>query len=72
MKRGEVDLLGGDELIVGLLADIVDVVDNERIAELVLGEKDYLCTTGGQPTHNCLSHPTGATLGMVSVHDRDM
>ena len=62
MERGEVDLLGGDELVAGALAQVFDVVDEERVGELVLGEQDELGAAGGEAGCDLGADARGAAL----------
>lgn len=48
MEGAKVDLLGGDELVARLCAQVFDVVDEEGVGEGVLREKDDLRTAGGE------------------------
>lgn len=42
MERGQVDLFGGDELIIGIFAEVLDEIDDEGIGQGVLCQKDNL------------------------------
>jgi hypothetical protein len=43
-------MLGGYEFVVGLCAEVFDVVDEERVGERLSNEQDYLRTARGQPS----------------------
>ena len=60
MERGEVDLLGGDELVAGLRAEVFDVVYEEGVGKGVLGKQDELCASRGK-TFGYFGADTGCT-----------
>lgn len=62
MQGGEVDLLGGNELVVGVSADIVNVLDYERVAQRMLCEKDYLRASRSKIADDCFAYTTRAPL----------
>lgn len=62
MQGGEIDLLGGDEVVVGFCADVFDVVDNEGVAKGVLGEEDDLCAASCEGADCGFAYATGAAL----------
>jgi hypothetical protein len=66
VKGGEIDLLGSDEVVVGVVPDIFDVVDDEWVAEGVLGKEDDLCASGRECSHGCFTYAACAALLVVS------
>ena len=44
VQRCEVDMLGGNELIACLRAQVFDVINKEGVGEGLLDQKDNLCT----------------------------
>ncbi len=69
MQRREIDLLGSNELIVCILAYILDVFYNEWITQDVLGQEYNLGSPGGESTDNCFAYAAGAALHTISAYD---
>lgn len=62
MEGSEVDLLGGDELVVGLFSQVLNEFDDEGVGEGVLGEEDDLGTAGCEGADCCFTYAGGAAL----------
>lgn len=62
MKRFEVDILGRDELVVRLRAQILNVVYEERIGKWLPDEKNYLCTAVCKPSDDLSSYTSCSSL----------
>lgn len=60
-------MFGGDEVVVGVVADVLDVVDDEGIAEGVLGEEDDLCASSCEGSDGGFSYTACAALDIVSI-----
>jgi len=69
VQRREIDLLGGDELIVCIFAYIFDVLYNKRITQDMLGQQYNLGTPGGEPANYCFADAAGTALHTISVCD---
>lgn len=64
MQGGKVDLLGGDELVVRITPYVFDVVDDEGIAEGVLGKEEDLGAARCEGSNGCFAYTTGAALAV--------
>lgn len=59
-------MLGGDEFVVGCLAQVVNVVDEKGIGQLMLGKEDDLGSAEGQISRDLCSYACGTSLGTAS------
>jgi hypothetical protein len=59
-------MLGGYEFVVGLCAEVFDVVDEERVGERLSNEQDYLRTARGQPSDDFSAYACCSALTCVS------
>lgn len=59
-------MLGGDEIVVGRLAQVVDVVGEKRIGQLVLGKENDLGAADGQISGNLCSYACSTSLQRAS------
>lgn len=55
MQGEEIHSLGRDELVIGLLADRVDVVYEEGIGKVMLGEEEDLGAAEGEAAYYCFT-----------------
>lgn len=60
IQRGEIDLLGVDELVPGVFAHVIDVFDQEGVLGGLLCEEDDLGASEGEFVHDGCSY-TGCT-----------
>lgn len=69
VEGSEVDLLGGDELVVGLFSQVLNEFDDEGVGEGVLGEEDDLGAAGCEGADCCFTYAGGAALLKLSMLD---
>ena len=62
MQRCQVDLLRGNELVLRIASEVLDEVDEERIVECVLSEKDNVGALGCEITYDRLAYTARTTL----------
>lgn len=62
VEGGEIDLFGGDEMVVGLVAYVFNVFHKEWIAEWVLSEQDNLGAALGQSSYDGLADSACSSL----------
>lgn len=72
MERGKINLLGGDELIIGIGTNVLDVVDDEGIGESVLCEEDDLGAAGCEGSNGCFTYAAGTALANPISNDFDV
>ena len=56
MQRLEIGLLGGDQVVFRLFAEVVDVLNEERIGEGMLGEEDDLGASRCEAADYCFAY----------------
>lgn len=56
-------MLGGDEVVIGVSTDVLDVVDDEGVAEGVLRQKDDLAASSCEGAHGGFAYAGCAALG---------
>lgn len=54
-------------MVVGVVADVFDVVDDEGVAEGVLGEEDDLCASSCEGSDGGFSYTACSALNIVSI-----
>lgn len=69
MERGEVDLFGGDELVVRLFSEVLNEFDDEGVGEGMLGKEDDLGAAGCKGADCCFTYAGGAALSTFSMLD---
>lgn len=62
VEGGEIDLFGGDEVVVGLVTDVFNVFHKKRVTERVLGEQDNLGAALGESAYNRLADSARPSL----------
>lgn len=67
MERVEIDVLGGDELVVGLGAQVFNVIDKKGVGEWLLDEENNLCATRGKAFDYFSAYASCSSLIQVLV-----
>ena len=67
MQGRQIDLLGGDELVLCVAAEVLDEVHEKRVVQGVLSEEDDVGALGREVTDDGLAYAARTTLYQFSV-----